>query len=111
MQGRMGGTKGNAARGGRDGGERRNGKEKFSPLSWVPGFAPDLCTKYHFLATLRCSITYAKTFSRHCILYYNFFVCQVNCCLSVCYSCILILYFVYDFNNNNNNNNRDFGCN
>ena len=22
-------------------------------------------------------------------------------CLSVCYSCILILYFVYDFNNNN----------
>ena len=24
--------------------------------------------------------------------------------LSVCYSCILILYFVYDFNNNNNNN-------
>jgi len=32
MQGRMGGTKGNAARGGRDGGERRNGKEKFSPF-------------------------------------------------------------------------------
>jgi len=26
-------------------------------------------------------------------------------CLSVCYSCILILYFVYDFDNNNNNIN------
>ena len=25
-------------------------------------------------------------------------------CLSVCYSCILILYCVYDLNNNNNNN-------
>jgi len=27
---------------------------------------------------------------------------SLSVCLSVCYSCILILYFVYDFNNNNN---------
>jgi len=27
----------------------------------------------------------------------------LSVCLSVCYSCILILYVVYDFNNNNNN--------
>jgi len=36
-----------------------------------------------------------------CICTAFFFVC-LSVCLSVFYSCILILYFVYDFNNNNN---------